>query len=121
MKRIIYFILIFITIILGLLSRKINTIPLYVGDILWATMICFIVIFINPKKSIYFDFFISLTITYGVEFSQLIDLNWLNNIRSTTLGHLVLGQGFLVIDLVAYLVGIVFALVIKRGILNDKL
>ena len=44
--------------------------------------------------------------SYCVEFSQLIRWPWLVEFRSTTIGHLMLGQGFLWSDLIAYMIGI---------------
>jgi len=48
-----------------------------------------------------------------VEISQLYQVEWLNNIRSTTLGRLVLGQGFLWSDIISYTVGITIATFLK--------
>ena len=41
-----------------------------------------------------------------VEFSQLITWSFLVEFRKTFLGHVMLGQGFLWVDLVAYTIGI---------------
>lgn len=49
---------------------------------------------------------ISLVLAFAVEVSQLYHAPWIDGIRSTTLGGLVLGFGFLWSDLVCYLVGI---------------
>jgi len=49
---------------------------------------------------------VSLILCYTVEFSQLYQAPWLNNIRKTLVGRLVLGQGFLWSDLLAYAIGI---------------
>lgn len=49
---------------------------------------------------------LALAICYGVELSQLIQVSWLVAIRRTTIGHLILGQGFLWSDLVAYTIGV---------------
>jgi len=48
---------------------------------------------------------ISLALAFAVEVSQLYHAPWIDSIRSTTLGGLVLGFGFLWTDLVCYLVG----------------
>jgi Protein of unknown function (DUF2809) len=47
-----------------------------------------------------------LVLAFAVEVSQLYHAPWIDGIRSTTLGGLVLGFGFLWSDLVCYLVGI---------------
>ena len=43
---------------------------------------------------------------YGIEVSQLYHAEWIDSIRATTLGGLVLGYGFLWNDLVAYIIGV---------------
>lgn len=48
----------------------------------------------------------SLMFSFGIEFSQLYQAEWINSIRATILGGLILGKGFLWIDLVRYTVGI---------------
>ena len=50
---------------------------------------------------------VALGIAWAVEFSQLWHPPWLDAIRATTPGHLVLGSAFGGIDLLAYAVGIV--------------
>jgi len=40
------------------------------------------------------------------EISQLYQAPWLNSLRSTTVGHLVLGSGFSWVDMLAYTVGV---------------
>lgn len=59
---------------------------------------------------------LALSISFLVEFSQLLTWNWLVVVRSTNLGHLLLGQGFLVQDLVAYSLGILSIYHLERGL-----
>lgn len=92
---------------MGLISRKISYLPLWLGDMLWGIMIFFLMKFILVNKPARIVAIGSLIICYLVEFSQLYQAEWINAIRSTRLGHLVLGQGFLWSDLLAYTVGIV--------------
>ena len=49
---------------------------------------------------------ISLALAFLVEISQLYHAPWIDSIRQTTLGGLVLGFGFLWTDFVCYSVGI---------------
>ena len=108
-KRVLYFILIIITILLGILSRKINGIPTFFGDTLYAVMVYFgmRMIFINLylKKTA----FLALLFCFGIEFLQLYDAEWMLEIRRTTLGHYVFGQGFLWSDLGYYTLGTIMA------------
>lgn len=104
--RIAYFSLICNTIVLGLISRKISFLPLCIGDMLWGVMIFFILAFIRPNRPNHHIAAASLAVCYLVEFSQLYQAPWINAIRQTIPGRLVLGHGFLWSDLIAYTVGI---------------
>lgn len=105
-SRLIYLILIITTVAIGLLSRHFKAVPLFVGDILWALMVYFIIRLLFINRSLQFITVVSLLLCYAVEFSQLYKAPWLNNIRHTTLGHLVLGEGFLWSDLLCYTIGV---------------
>jgi hypothetical protein len=59
---------------------------------------------------------ISLGLAFLVEISQLYHAPWIDSIRQTTLGALVLGFGFLWTDLVCYSVGIATGSLAKWGI-----
>lgn len=106
MKRLRYAIMIVSVIALGLLSRKVTMLPAETGDALWAVMIFLIFRFLFIKQGLLLISIWSLLLCYVVEFSQRYHAPWIDRIRSTTLGHLVLGQGFLWIDLLAYTIGI---------------
>src|SRR5687768_1137887 len=90
-----YFLIICLIIILGLLSRKAGFIPVFAGDILYAMMIYFIMRFLFLKSKRFATAAASLLICYIIEFLQLYKAEWIARIRTTTFGHLVLGQGFL--------------------------
>ena len=114
-----YFILTILTMILGLLSRKFmsyvpSLIAPYLGDILWATMVYFGFRFLLPKLSTNTSFLIAIIFSFGIEFSQIYQAKWINNIRATTLGGLVLGHGFLCSDLLCYTIGILIGYFIDR-------
>jgi len=113
-KRILYFGLIIFTIIIGLLSRHFTAIPLFIGDILWATMVYFIVRFLFISKKIKFVVLISLLFCYTIEFSQLYKAPWIDNLRRTLFGRLVLGETFLWGDLLSYTVGIIAGLFVEK-------
>jgi hypothetical protein len=117
-SRITYFILIFIIIILGLLSRHIEGIPLFVGDILWGLMVYFIVRFLFITQSIKWVSIAALLFCYTIEFSQLYQAPWINNIRHTVIGGLILGEVFLWGDMLCYTVGIVIGIIVERLIVK---
>lgn len=92
---------------LGLISRHINCLPNEVGDALWAMMIFCIWRIILHRKTLTTVAIVSLINSYLVEFSQLITWPFLVEFRKTFLGHVILGQVFLLADLLAYTIGIV--------------
>jgi hypothetical protein len=51
---------------------------------------------------------LALTFAWGVEFSQLYRAPWIDAVRGTIPGRLVLGNTFKWLDLPAYAVGIAF-------------
>ena len=116
-NRLLYAVLVVIVMILGLLSRKFgyvipDFIDTYLGDALWALMIYLGVAFVFNKKKIKIVAVIGLTFCYLIEISQLYHATWIDNIRRTTLGGLILGYGFLWSDLVAYSLGIVVGIIV---------
>lgn len=115
-NRLLYLILTIIVMILSILSRKIENLPeiisLYSGDILWSLMVFLIIAFIFNKKSTIFTISWAIIFSYSIEISQLYHAPWIDAIRNTTLGSLILGFGFLWSDLVCYTIGILIGIVI---------
>ncbi|KAA0775161.1 DUF2809 domain-containing protein [Bacillus sp. AR2-1] len=110
-NRLLYALFTIVIIILGLSSRKLafalpHLLNAYLGDALWALMIFTGLGFLFPKIETKKLAFISLLFCYGIEVSQLYHAEWIDSIRATTLGGLVLGYGFLWSDLVAYTIGV---------------
>ena len=120
--RIVYIIAIVITILLGLASRKYSHslllfVALNAGDVLWAMMVYFGFRFILVRKSLVTAIWLSFSFSFGIEFSQLYQAEWINQIRGTLLGALILGKGFLTMDLIRYAVGIMIATIFDKVIL----
>lgn len=116
-SRIHYLIMIAIVICLGLLSRRMtgyipDIIDLFLGDSLWALMIYLLVRVLFIGWAIKKSAFASAAFCFFIEVSQLYHSSWIDSIRRTTLGGLVLGYGFLWSDLAAYLLGIGFGILI---------
>jgi hypothetical protein len=111
-NKLYYLLALFITLILGILSRKITGIPLFIGDMLYAVLIYFGFRFLimDSKKST--SLLLSLLFCFGIEILQLIQIDWLVAIRKTTLGHYILGEGFLWFDLLCYVIGTLLAFLI---------
>lgn len=116
--RIYYFLLFVFIIFLGILSRKISFIPLWIGDFLYAVMIYALVRIFFPVKKASLIVLLSLLICYSIEFLQLYQGEWMIELRETLLGRYVLGQGFLWSDILAYTFGIITAFIIEKLILK---
>ena len=78
----------------------------YPGDALWALMVFLGCAFFKPRASTRRLAAAALAIACLDEFSQLYQAPWINAIRSTTMGHLVLGSTFSWLDMAAYAVGV---------------
>ncbi|MCU0712549.1 MAG: DUF2809 domain-containing protein [Pirellula sp.] len=105
----------------GLASRKYREqLPTYLaeyaGDTLWALMLFLLVSTLLGGGQILTRAAISLALAFLVEISQLYQAPWIDSIRQTKLGGLVLGFGFLWTDLVCYLIGIAFGTVFETAI-----
>jgi Protein of unknown function (DUF2809) len=113
MNRLHYFLVTTASLLIGYFSRQ-NTkagtfIHDYAGDAIWAGMIYFGFRFLLPKAHLKTSVLYTLLFTYCIEISQLYQADWINAIRHTKLGGLVLGFGFLWSDLVMYTIGISLA------------
>lgn len=120
--RITYIIAVVITILLGLASRKYSfLLPLFValnsGDMLWSMMVYFGFRFLLAHKSLFTALWLSFLFSFGIEFSQLHQDDWINQIRDTSLGALILGKGFLTVDLIRYTAGIMTATFLDKATL----
>ena len=99
-------------VIIGLLSRWDGAwmpgfVRSYAGDTLWATMVTLGLALIRPGGKPEALALLALGIAFAVEFTQLCRAPWIDAIRATVPGHLVLGQGFLWSDLACYVAGVV--------------
>jgi hypothetical protein len=108
-NRISYFLVTLLVIFLGIVSRKIDGIPTFIGDVLYAVMIYFGIRFLFFSLPRIQSMLLALLFCYCIEFQQLYRAEWILNLRNSTLGHYVLGQGFLWSDLVFYTIGITVA------------
>lgn len=124
-KRVLYFVITSLVMIMGLLSRKFmfifpKNIAPFIGDMFWAMMVYFGFRFLLPKLALLKSFNIALIFSFAIEISQLYQSDWINTIRKTTIGGLVLGHGFLWMDLISYTIGIIIAVIIDKALSNAK-
>ncbi len=113
MNKLHYCLLTTATLLIGYFSRQNSQagtfIHDYAGDALWAGMIYFGFRFLIPKSPLKTSVLYTFLFTYCIEISQLYQADWINAIRHTKLGGLVLGFGFLWSDLLMYTIGIASA------------
>jgi len=118
----VYLVITLLIILLGLASRRYgNILPefisAYSGDTLWAAMVYFGLRILFPSTSVLKVAIGALLFSYCIEISQLYQADWINTIRKTTPGALILGHGFLWTDMVCYTVGILFSTITDYYIL----
>jgi hypothetical protein len=109
--RVIYFITAVGIAMAGLASRTYREqlptfLAEYAGDTLWALMVFLLVSTLLVKRTIVLRAALALALAFLVEISQLYHAPWIDSIRHTTPGRLVLGFGFLWSDLVCYSIGV---------------
>ncbi len=110
-NRVLYAGLTLTVIAAGLLWRS-SLMPLppvvsnYGGDALWALMVFLGFGFMIPRASTTVIFWVALIFSWGVEFSQLYHAPWVDAVRATLPGRLVLGSTFNWPDLPAYALGV---------------
>lgn len=99
----------------GLVSRRYGAVfpefvATYAGDTLWAATVMLGLGLISPSARPARKACLAIGISFTVELSQLIHTPWLDTLRRTTPGALLLGRGFLWSDLACYVTGVVLGL-----------
>ncbi|KGE16550.1 hypothetical protein PWYN_17685 [Paenibacillus wynnii] len=115
---------ILLVIALGISSRVFSDkLPLFIsshaGDALWGSMVYLGFRVLLNKHKLRLSLVLGLLFSYAIECSQLYQGEWINGVRSTVLGGLILGKGFLWIDLIRYFTGIGMAFALDYFILNS--
>jgi hypothetical protein len=114
-----YLLILGILIFLGLGSRAYTGpgeawIHLYVGDVLYTTMYYFLFRWFWRGLTPWNAAFAAILLCYGIEVLQLYQEPWMEAIRNTRLGGLVLGFGFLWSDFVCYTLGGILGIFIEK-------
>ena len=106
----------------GFASRRFfssySFVKVYVGDVLWAMMIFLGFAFVFSKGSTRTIATAALAFCVSIELSQLYHAAWIDRVRATTLGGLVLGYSFGWSDLVCYALGIGLGALIDKVCCN---
>lgn len=110
-----------LVLLLGLGSRRFadalpQFIAAYAGDTLWALLVFVGIAFVARSWSTVRVALIAGAFAVAIELSQLYQAPWINAIRQTTFGGLVLGFGFLWSDLICYAVGIALGVLLDLGL-----
>ncbi len=124
-SRVIYFGLVVGTVLLGLGSRRFRShLPAilgeYAGDTLWAAMVYFLTAAIWNRATPGRLAVGAFSFAVAVELSQLYQAVWINTVRDTWFGGLVLGHSFLWSDLVCYAIGVALALGIDAAAQRNR-
>ncbi|MEZ5317416.1 MAG: DUF2809 domain-containing protein [Vicinamibacterales bacterium] len=111
--------LLLLTIALGLASRRWPEsqpafVAAYAGDTLWAAAVFWVLRLLAPLAATPRLAMMAVAIAFADELSQLYHAPWIDAVRATTPGALLLGQGFLWSDLVCYVAGVGLAAVVDR-------
>src|SRR5688500_3632107 len=117
--------LIVLTILLGLASRRFGAslpgvVREYAGDTLWAAMVYFLAALVWPRASTLRLAVGSLLFAVAIEVSQLYHAPWIDAVRATRPGALVLGFGFLWSDLVCYAAGVGLAALVDQLLVRGR-
>lgn len=119
-SRLLYGLLTIGTLLVGLASRHFSDgLPLiraYAGDVLWALMVFFGFAAVVNRWSAKNVALLTLLVAFGIEISQLYHAPWIDRLRATRLGGLILGFSFVGSDLICYSVGVVLGFCIDRWI-----
>ncbi len=111
------------TIALGLLSRRF---PLpgwfaeHTGDALYTVAVYLVLAVARPRTTALQLAFLAWSCSTLVEFAQLLQWPWLVSLRHTRVGALLLGQGFVWADLLAYALGAALAWAIDTVIRRPR-
>ena len=110
-----------LVIALGLASRRFadglpDGVRLYAGDVLWAAMVYFAAAVVWRRAPVARIALGALLFSVLIEASQLYHASWIDAIRATRLGGLVLGFGFLWSDVVCYAVGVGLAAMVDAAL-----
>ena len=106
-----------LTVVLGLGSRRYaaalpELVGEYAGDTLWATAVYWLGAILLPRARTAAHAAGAFGFALLIEVSQLYHAPWIDAVRATRPGALVLGYGFLWSDLVCYAAGVALAVAV---------
>lgn len=116
-----YLLLAAATIVAGLASRRFGGVlpgfvASYAGDVLWAAMVYLLVAALWTRAPVRRVAAGAAIFSLAIELGQLYHAPWIDAVRHTRMGGLVLGRGFLWSDLACYAVGIALAAALDHAL-----
>ncbi len=122
---ILWFALIAVVVALGLGSRRYagylpGFVAAYAGDTLWATAAFLGFGLLLPRASTWRVALLAMSLSVLVEVGQMYHAPWIDSIRRTRLGGLILGYDFVWSDLACYAVGVGLSILIELVCLHDR-
>jgi hypothetical protein len=111
---------------LGIGSRRFASslpgfVAAYAGDTLWALAAFLSIGLLLPTSSTVRVALLALSFSIAIEICQMYHAPWIDSIRRTTVGGLILGYNFVRSDLACYAVGVGLGILIKPMSLPDPL
>lgn len=108
-----------VTIVVGLGSRAYMGsgaafIHTYMGDVLYATMYYWAFRWFAPQRTKQWAAIWALLLCFFIEVGQLYHAPWIDGLRTTRLGALILGFGFLWSDLICYTLGVLLGWMLDK-------
>jgi len=124
-NRVTYAIVLVAIVAAGLASRRFghllpSFVATYAGDTLWASMVFVGLGLMFPRAGTRSLAIAALGFAVADEISQLYHVPWIDAIRATRLGALVLGYGFLWSDLACYTVGVPGAAAVEAALRSRR-
>jgi hypothetical protein len=120
-NRYIYGAGILLVMVFGLGSRHFGEVfPAYLGDILWALMVFLGFGFLMRSRSTKRVALAAALFSAAIETSQLYHAPWIDAIRRTRLGGLVLGFTFMWSDLLCYAIGIAAGIILEAVLIRRR-
>ena len=125
-NRSVYALLIGLTIIFGLASRKFSFLlpPLLAknaGDILYAVMAFWLVGLLFPRLPTFRAALAAGLFCLGIELLKFVQAPWLVAVRHSRAGALVFGSGFHWSNLVCYAIGVAAAALLEQVFIHKRL
>ncbi|MBV9868430.1 MAG: DUF2809 domain-containing protein [Abitibacteriaceae bacterium] len=93
----------------------------YVPDTLWALWVYLALVFIASRLVTWQALCYALAFSYCMEVTQLYHTAWIDSVRATTIGALILGSTFQWGDLLCYTVGILSGALIDVSLQQPQL